>query len=83
MVTGIFTLSRGLLGALAPPPVYTAKISLTPNWSKPITVGVHAQDSMGKIGVVLANGGQFNGTWKQVYNQPGALNTASGPLASA
>lgn len=74
---------QGPLAALAPPPVYTAKISLTPNWSKPITVGVHAQDSMGKIFVVLANGEQFNGTWKQIYNQPGALNTASDPLATA
>jgi hypothetical protein len=74
---------QGPLAALTPPPVYTAKISLTPNWSKPVTFGAHAQDRMGKISVALANGEQFNGTWNQVYAQPGAANTASDTLASA
>jgi len=72
----------GPLTALAPAPVYTAKITLTPNWSKPITIGAHANDRVGKIALTLANGEQFNGTWKQVYQQPGATNTASDPLAS-
>lgn len=74
---------QGPLAALAPPPVYTAKISLTPNWSKPVTVGAHANDSMGKIAVVMANGEQFNGAWKLIYQQPDAANTASDPLAGA
>lgn len=74
---------RGPLAALAPAPVYTARISLTPNWSKPVTVGVRAYDSMGKIAVAMANGEQFNGTWKLVYQQPGAANTSSDPLAGA
>ncbi|MGA2753308.1 MAG: hypothetical protein ABSE53_06030 [Terracidiphilus sp.] len=74
---------QGPLAAMAPPPVYTAKITLVPDWSKPITVGNSAYNKAGKISVVLANGEQLNGTWKEVYDKAGTDATAANPLAAA
>ncbi|HZB89649.1 MAG TPA: hypothetical protein VE291_13400 [Terracidiphilus sp.] len=68
---------QGPLAQLTPPPVYTAKITLEPNWSKPVTVGAHANDRMGKLAVVLADGEQFNGPWKQVYEKAGSASAAA------
>lgn len=68
---------QGPLAQLTPPPIYTAKITLVPNWSKPVTVGVHANDRMGKLAVVLADGERFNGLWKQIYEKAGTASTTA------
>jgi hypothetical protein len=68
---------QGPLAALAPPPVYTAKVSLVPNWSKPVTVGSHANDKAGKISVALAEGESFDGTWKEVYEKAGTQSASA------
>lgn len=73
---------EGPLAHITPPPIYTAKLSLTPEWNKPVTFGTHAYDRMGKISVVLASGETFNGTWKETYDKSGAAATAAHPQAS-
>jgi hypothetical protein len=69
---------EGPLASLTPPPIYTAKITLLANWSKPITVGAHANDRKGIFSVVLANGEQFQGPWSLTYEKAGAQSASSG-----
>jgi hypothetical protein len=65
---------QGPLAAMAPPPIYIAKISLVANLGRPVTVGAHSNDRAGKIHVVVGSE-QFDGRWKLVYGQTATANT--------
>jgi hypothetical protein len=69
---------QGPLASLTPPPIYAAKFTLVANFSKPVTVGAHSNDRQGKLAITLANGEQFQGTWKQVYEKAGTDSAPAG-----
>jgi hypothetical protein len=73
---------RGPLASLTPPPIYPAKFTLVANFSKPVTVGAHLNDRQGKLAITLANGEQFQGTWKQVYEKAGTDSAAAGTIGA-
>jgi hypothetical protein len=73
---------RGPLASQTPPPIYPAKFTLVANFSKPVTVGAHSNDRQGKLAITLANGEQFQGTWKQVYEKAGTDSAAAGTIGA-